>query len=130
MAPMVTFAGETATNKWTDFYDRNRNDGGPFQSLFESNVAALARKTEGHLNNVAKLTETITGSDYGNMLLVPGRTGTMQLIHHGFACNTASGFSLAFAHGNLEDTTTFKTVDRSELVNPACATTAATTRTP
>jgi hypothetical protein len=116
---MVNFAGGAATNKWTDFYARNRNDGGPFQALFETNVAAMARKTEGHLNNAAKLTETITGSDYGNMLLVPGRRGTMQLIHHGFACNTDAGFSLAFAHGNLEDTTTFKTVDRNELVAPA-----------
>jgi hypothetical protein len=43
----------------------------------------------------------------------------MQLLHHGFACNTDAGFSLAFAHGNLEDTTTFKTVDRNELVAPA-----------
>ena len=43
----------------------------------------------------------------------------MQLIHHGFACNTDGGFALAFAHGNLEDTTTFKTVDCDELVAPA-----------
>ncbi|KAI2498663.1 hypothetical protein MHU86_15840 [Fragilaria crotonensis] len=43
----------------------------------------------------------------------------MQLIHHGFACNTDAGFSLAFAHGNIEDTTTFKTVDRDEMVAPA-----------
>ena len=118
---MVRFAGEAATNKWTEFYARNRNDGGPIQTLFETNVAAMARKTEGHLNNVAKLTETITGSDYGNMLLVPGRRGVMQLIHHGFACNTTDGFSLAFAHGNLEETTTFNTVDRNELVSPATA---------
>ena len=119
MAPTDTFAVDTATNKWTDFYARNRNDGGPFQTLFETNEAAMARTTAGHLNNVSRLTETITGSDYGNMLLVPGKSGTMQLIHHGFACNTADGFSLAFAHGNLEDTTTFKTVDRGELVAPA-----------
>jgi hypothetical protein len=78
----------------------------------------MARQTAGHLNNVAKLTETITGSDYGNMLLVPGRKGSMQLIHHGFACNTESGFSLVFAHGNLEDTTS-KTVDRNDMVAPA-----------
>jgi hypothetical protein len=119
MAPTDTFAVDTATNKWTDFYAQNRNDGGPFQTLFETNEAAMARTTAGHLNNVSRLTETITGSDYGNMLLVPGKSGTMQLIHHGFACNTADGFSLAFAHGNLEDTTTFKTVDRGDLVAPA-----------
>ena len=118
MAPMVNFADD-ATNKWTDFYARNRTDGGSFQTLFETNLAAMARKTADHLNDVTKLTETITRSDYGNMLLVPGRKGTMQLIHHGFACNTDEGFALAFAHGNLEDTTTFKTVDRNELVAPA-----------
>ena len=72
----------------------------------------MARKTEGHLKNVAKLTETITRIDYWIMLLVPGRRGTMQLVYHGFACNTETGFSLAFAHGNLNDTTTFKTVDQ------------------
>ena len=79
----------------------------------------MARKTAAHLNNVAKLTETISGSDHGNMLLVPGRKGTMQLIHHGFACNTDDGFSLVFAHGNLEETTSFKTVNRNLLVAPA-----------
>jgi hypothetical protein len=41
---------------WTEFYARNRNDGGPIQTLFETNVAAMARKTEGHLNKVARLT--------------------------------------------------------------------------
>ncbi len=121
MAPMVSFAGGTAANKWTDFYARNRDDGGTFQTLFATTLEEMARKTESHLNNVPKLTESITGSDYGNMLLVPGGTGIMQLIHHGFACNTAAGFSLAFAHGNLEDTTTFKTADRDELVAPAAA---------
>ena len=119
MSPTDNLAVDTATNKWTDFYARNRNDSGPFQTLFKTNVAAMARTTMAeHLNNVSRLTETIAGSDYGNMLLVPGRNGTMQLIHHGFACNTADGFSLAFAHGNLEDTTTYKTIDRGELVAP------------
>jgi hypothetical protein len=116
---MVSFAGVAAADKWTDFYARNRNDGGPFQTLFETNVATMARKTESHLNNVTKLTETITGSDYGNMLLVPGSKGTMKLLHHGFACNTEAGFSLAFAHGNFGDTTSFKTADRNDMVAPA-----------
>ncbi len=40
----------------------------------------------------------------------------MQLIHHGFACNTKEGFALAFAHGNLGDCTAFKTFPREEMV--------------
>ncbi|KAI2509989.1 hypothetical protein MHU86_4415 [Fragilaria crotonensis] len=120
MAPIVSFAGDNpAPTKWTDFYARNRTDRGPFQTLFETNFAAMARRTESHLSNVTKLTETITGSDYGNMLMVPGRRGTMQILHHGFACNTEDGFVLAFAHGNLGDTTSFKTVNRDDMVAPA-----------
>ncbi|KAI2497630.1 hypothetical protein MHU86_16879 [Fragilaria crotonensis] len=43
----------------------------------------------------------------------------MQILHHGFACNTEDGFVLAFAHGNLGDTTSFKTVNRDDMVAPA-----------
>jgi hypothetical protein len=106
---------------WTDFYRKNRNDRGPFQTLFETNPASMARRTRSHLNDISKLTETIAGSDHGNMVLVPGGKGIMQLIHHGFACNTAEGFTLAFAHGNLGDSTTFKTVNRGDMVAPALA---------
>jgi hypothetical protein len=111
-----TSAGNNDT--WTDFYKRNREDRGPFQCPFETNSAAMAKLTAGHLNNISKLTETITGSDHGNMVLVPGGKGIMQLIHHGFACNTPNGFTLAFAHGNLGDSTTFKIAEREEMVPP------------
>jgi hypothetical protein len=106
-------------DKWTDYYERNRNDGGPIQALFDTNAKSLARKAEGNLNDVGRLTNFITGSSYGNMVLVPGRPGTMQLVHHGFACNTREGFTLAFAHENLGDCTAFKTIQRREdLVAP------------
>ena len=105
-------------DKWRDYYERNRNDGGPIQALFDTNAKSLARKAEGNLNNVGRLTDFITGSSYGNMVLVPGRPGMMQLVHHGLACNTRDGFTLAFAHGNLGDCTTFKTIQREELVAP------------
>ena len=105
-------------DKWTDYYNRNRNDGGPIQALFDTNAKSLARKAEGNLNDVGRLTDFITGSSYGNMVLVPGRRGTMRLVHHGFACNTKEGFTLAFAHGNLGDCTAFKTIQREELVAP------------
>ena len=94
MAPITTTA---RTDKWTDYYVRNRGDGGPIQALFDANTKSLARKTEGNLNNVSKLTDFITGSSYGNMVLIPGRPGVMQLVHHGFACNTGEEFTLAFA---------------------------------
>ena len=115
MAPITTTA---RTDKWTDYYVRNRGDGGPIQALFDANTKSLARKTEGNPNNVSKLTDFITGSSYGNMVLIPGRPGVMQLVHHGFACNTGEEFTLAFAHGNLGDCTTFKTIPREEMVAP------------
>ena len=115
MAPIDTTA---RIDKWTDYYNRNRNDGGPIQALFDTNAKALARKAELNLNNVGTLTDFITGSSYGNMVLVPGRPGYMRLVHHGFACNTKEGFTLAFAHGNLGDCTVFKTIRREELVAP------------
>jgi hypothetical protein len=109
----------TGVDKWTDFYERNRNDGGSIQTLFETSVSALAKRTSTHLNDVSKLTETVAGSDHGNMILVPGAKGIVQLIHHGFGCNTATSFILAFAHGNLGESTTFKAVNRNEMTRPA-----------
>ena len=116
MAPMIDTTARI--DKWTDYYERNRSDGGPIQALFETNAKALARKVEGNLNNVGRFTDFITGSSYENMVLVPGRPGVMQLVHHGFACNTSRGFTLAFAHGNLRDCTAFKTIQREDLVAP------------
>ncbi|KAI2498102.1 hypothetical protein MHU86_16412 [Fragilaria crotonensis] len=116
MAPAIN--PTAGIDKWTEYYSRNRNDGGPIQALFDMNSKTLARKVEGNLNNVGRLTDYITGSSYGNMVLIPGRPGQMQLVHHGFACNTTDGFALAFAHGNLGDCTTFKTVPRDEMVAP------------
>jgi hypothetical protein len=108
---MIHTPGGTHPSSWTDFYVRNSDDSGPFQTLFKTNTASLARMTEDHLNDVNKFTETIAESDVGNMLLVPGWKGVMQLIHHGFACNTPDGFAWAFARGNLGDFNVFKTVD-------------------
>ena len=89
--------------------------------LFDANTAVLANRMKSHLDDINKLTETtVAGSDHGNMLLVPGERGIMQqLVHHGFACNTTAGFVLAFAHGNLGDSTTSKTLDREDMVEPA-----------
>jgi hypothetical protein len=124
---MVSFADTAAgmtgstvrADNWTDFYQRNRADGGPFQTLSEAGVSALARRTKSHLNNVNKFTETVAGSNHGNMILVPGPEGIMHLVHHGFAYNTSTTFVLAFAHRNLGESTTFKLVDREAMVRPA-----------
>ena len=116
MAPVTDTSARI--DKWTDYYNRNRADGGPIQALFDLNSKALSRKAESILNNVSRLTDFIYGSSYGNMVLVPGRPGQMQLVHHGFACNTTEGFALAFAHGNLGDCTAFKTIPREEMVAP------------
>ncbi|KAI2503566.1 hypothetical protein MHU86_10853 [Fragilaria crotonensis] len=122
MAPTVNTGIPTGhPDTWTDFYKKNGADNGPFQTLLETNAAEMARLTRSHLHNTGKLTETVTGSDHGNMVLVPGGKGTMRIIHHGFACNTPAGFTLVFAHGNLDDSTTFKTVNRDEMVAPAIA---------
>jgi hypothetical protein len=115
----VSFVDTNAVHKWTDFYEKNRTDGGSIQMLFEANATALAARTRSHLKDPNRLTETVAGSDHGNMILVPGAEGIMQLIHHGFACNTASSFVLAFANGNLGESTTFKSVDRNKMTRPA-----------
>jgi hypothetical protein len=116
MAPLT--GTRTHAESWTDFYDRNRKDGGPIQALFDTNAEALSKRAKDNLNDVMKFTEVIAGSAHGNIILVPGTQGTMQLIHHGFACNTSQGFVLTFAHGNLGDCTVFKTLRREEMVAP------------
>ena len=124
---MVSFANTAVgmtestarADNWTDFYQRHKADGGPFQTLSEASAAEHSRRTKSHLNNANKLTETVAGSDYGNMILIPGPEGIMHLIHHGFACNTSTMFVLAFAHGNLGESTTFKLADREAMVRPA-----------
>ena len=80
---------------WTDFYERrNRNDGGPFQVLFETNTGTLAAKTARNKDSIHKLTESIAGSGYGNMMLIPGTNGMVQVTHHGFATEVDGEFAL------------------------------------
>ena len=117
MALSVSSSTEPAgTLDWVDFYIKNRNDNGPIQALFAEDLQTMAQKTVGHLNDSNALTEYIVGSAFGNMLIVPGTRGIMQTIHHGFGSATSTGFSLNFAHGNLEGCTIFKTLPRLETV--------------
>ena len=118
MAPCNLHSARS-TDHWADFSKRNKKDGGPIQALFDTSTKVLAKRIEGNLNDVSnKLTEFITGSSHGNMILIPDKRGTMQLVHHGFACNTKDGFALAFAHGNLGDCPAFNTISSEEMVAP------------
>ena len=60
MASAINLAA--SVDKWTEYYSRNRNDGGPIQALFDMTPKTLASKVEGNLNNVGRLTDYITGS--------------------------------------------------------------------
>jgi hypothetical protein len=68
---MVSFASTAAgmtgstvrADNWTGFYQRNRANGGPFQTLSETGASAFARRIKSHLHNVNKLTETVAGSE-------------------------------------------------------------------
>lgn len=102
---------------WTDYYSRNRRDGGSIEAMFDSNMRTLSLKSASHLNDVDKLTQTIVESANFNMLIVPGEVGNMQLLHHGFACGSGEGLALAFVNGNIE-TATFKTFSRIQAVEP------------
>ena len=108
-------APTTSSISWSTYYTRNRNDDGTVQTLFERNWTALNRITLSHLANPVGLAETIGGNTFGNMMLVPGEPGRMQLLHHGFTCNTDEGFSLVFAQGNLGDSSYFKILPRVEV---------------
>ena len=106
------------TKCWVDFYVKNKDDKGPIQALFTLTHRDLAQRTKCHLADPNELTETIVGSSHGNMLMVSGEKGVMQILHHGFGASTNNGFTLIFAQGNLEDTTVFKTLPRVEAVSP------------
>ena len=91
---------------WTTFYERNRNDGGGIQRLFETNLATLSLITTSHLKRPDKLVETIAGSTYSNMLMVAGdEDGMVNILHHGFVNATSFGgeASILFLSGNSSE---------------------------
>ena len=94
-----------SSGTWSAFYERNRNDNGAIQRLFRTNLTSLTVMTGNHLDNPVRLTETIAGSNYGNMLLMPGTTGFMQILHHGFVhAGELGGESVLLAvNGNLSE---------------------------
>jgi hypothetical protein len=114
---MVTFAAPTTNAPtWREFYSQNKEDGGAFAELFNSTMAEMATKTETHLDDTGALTDSIVGSSYANMIIVPGANGKVHLLHHGFGCNTSEGFALIFIQGNLVDNSSIKILPREEAV--------------
>jgi hypothetical protein len=107
MAPVTSLA-------WTTFYTQNMEDEGTFQSLFDEELATLVSRTVSHLANPDKLIQDIAGSMNGNMMMIPGETGRMHLLHHGFICNHQGGFDLLFVQGNLGECFYFKVLPREE----------------
>ena len=107
----------TTSGTWTAFYERNKDDGGAIQRLFRTNLSQFAVMTENHLDDVDRLMATVAGSNYGNMILVPGPTGFMQVIHHGFAHATEMGgtMDIIAVHGNLSEAA-LKVIPKKSLV--------------
>ena len=99
---------------WTAFYARHREDEGAIQSLFEKEISDFAELTISHFEDPNRLAQTIGGSAYANVMLVPAQTGWMNVLHHGFSCNTDSGFALIFIQGNLSDCSYFKVLPTKE----------------
>jgi hypothetical protein len=71
---------------WTTYYERNKQDGGGIQRLFEAGLSTLSIITTSHFKKPDKLIETIAGSTYANMIMVAADDdGTIvNLLHHGF----------------------------------------------
>ena len=114
---------------WIAFYASHREDTGTFQKLHETELGTLAKRTKSHLANALGFTETIAGSAHGNILLVPGPPGRMQILHHGFTCSTLDGgLSLIFIQGNLSDCSYFKVLPREAAIDQVKTTVGGRTR--
>jgi hypothetical protein len=94
-----------SSGTWCAFFECNRNNNGAIQRLFRTNLTSLTVMTGNHVNNPVRLTETIAGSNYGNMFIMPGTTGFMQILHHGFVhAGELGGESVLLAvNGNLSE---------------------------
>jgi hypothetical protein len=95
----------TTSGTWTAFYERNKDDNGAIQRLFRTNLTMFSVMSENHLDDTVRIMETVGGSNYGNMLLVPGPTGFMQVLHHGFTHSAELGgpMDIVAVHGNLSE---------------------------
>jgi hypothetical protein len=97
-------ATSTHPTTWTAFYNKNRNDGGAVEALFQQDDDTLSAIAKNHTLDRNKLISTITGSDGANFMLVPAaKKNSLEWIHQGMAFDLTFGgdMLLAFAHGNL-----------------------------
>jgi hypothetical protein len=81
--------------------------------LATTDLGRLAAGTKTHL---VKFTDTITGSAFRDMILVPGSDGHVHILHHGFSCVTPNGPAMIFIQGNLSDCSYFKILPRGPAV--------------
>ena len=86
----------TPIKNCTSYHAQNRTDEEAIQTLYDETMGTLAMTTTTHLGNTNMLTQTIAGTGYGNMMVIPGQPGTIQLLHHGFTCKVPEGFALVF----------------------------------
>ena len=109
-----------ATN-WLSYYRSNRQDGSSIQRLFSTDQDVLAEVAKANLGSPSHLSSTISGSDFANILLVPGEKDLVKVIHHGFdgasTYDLATDSTLVFVHGNFCEAP-FKVLDRSQATNP------------
>jgi len=110
----------TTSGTWTAFYERNKDDNGAIQRLFRTNLTMFSVMSENHLNDTVRIMETVGGSNYGNMLLVPGTTGFMQVLHHGFTHSAELGgpMDIVAVHGNLSEAS-LKVIPKDTIVMQA-----------
>ena len=102
---------------WLAFYWRNRDDNGAFQKLATTDLGRLAELTKTHLDDALAFMDRITGSAFGNMLLVPGSLGRVHILHHGSSCATPAGPAfLIFIQGNLSDCSYFKILPHNSAI--------------
>jgi hypothetical protein len=64
-------AASTHPTAWTAFYNKNRNNGGAVEALFQQDDETLSAVAKSHTLDRNKLISTITGSDGANFMLVP-----------------------------------------------------------
>ena len=90
---------------WTTYYAQSREDDGSIQSLFKEDLQDLLEKTSRHFEEPGnKFADLIAGSASANMImLVPGRKGYMNLLHHGFVSSSCDGLALIFIQSDLSD---------------------------
>jgi hypothetical protein len=114
---------------WAAFYDKNKNDGGAVEALFQQADDTLSTIAKSHTLEPNKLIATITGSDGANLLLIPSvKKNSLEWIHQGIAFNLKFGgdMHLAFVHGN-RSSSPFKSLTIDSAVDNL-GTTGSTTR--